>query len=110
RYDTLKRLFQQLKYNMLTYLIADVEKADEYEQLKLKDDIAKIKINNFFKDWQDDKNKSKNFEAIFDDLGSAINEEKIYAIYGPTQEYGIKTKKIVDGILRNALKQVTTNP
>src|SRR5690606_28816875 len=47
---------------------------------------------------------------IFDDLGSAINEEKIYAIYGPTQEYGIKTKKIVDGILRNALKQVTTNP
>src|SRR5690606_35191574 len=32
RYDTLKRLFQQLKYNMLTYLIADVEKADEYEQ------------------------------------------------------------------------------
>lgn len=110
RFDTLKMLFLKLKYNILTFFITETEKADEYAPLKIKDDTAKIKINNFFKEWQDDKNKSLHFETIFDQLGSGIDENKIYVVYGTNQEYGIKTKKIIQSSLENALEEVLVNP
>lgn len=110
RFETLKNLWLQLKYNMLTAPIAEAEPMDLYKTLKIKDDTAKIKITNFFKDWQDDKNKSLHFEAIFDELGASINEEKIYEWYGPAQEYGIRTKKIVQSLLSNSLNEILSNP
>ena len=110
RFDTLKNLWLQLKYNLLTAPIAEAEPIDVYKTLKIKDDTAKIKITNFFKDWQDDKNKSLNFEIIFDELGASINEEKIYQWYGSAQEYGIRTKKIVQSLLSNSLKEILINP
>lgn len=110
RFDTLKHLWLQLKYNMLTAPIAEAEPNDGYKTLKIKDDTAKIKIANFFKDWQDDKNKSLHFEAIFDELGVGINEEKIYEWYGSAQEYGIRTKKIVQSLLSNSLKEILITP
>lgn len=110
RFDTLKNLWLQLKYNLLTAPIAEAEPIDVYKTLKIKDDTAKIKITNFFKDWQDDKNKSLHFETIFDELGASINEEKIYQWYGSAQEYGIRTKKIVQSLLSNSLKEILINP
>lgn len=109
-FDSLKILFLQLKYNMITYFIANPNKGDEYFSLKLYDNTAKIKINNFFKDWQDDRNKSLNFESIFDELGAGINEVKIYDFYGAKQEYGIRTKKIVQSLLDNSLNEILTTP
>ncbi len=110
RFDSLKTLFHQLKYNMITFFIADQNKKDEYFSLKINDDTAKIKINNFFKDWQDDKNMSLVFETIFDELGDEINEKKIYDFYGSKQEYGIRTKKIIQTLLQNSLNEILTNP
>lgn len=110
RFDSLKTLFLQLKYNMITYFINDPDKRDEYFSLKINDDTAKIKINNFFKDWQDDKNKSLHFETIFDELGSGIEEKKIYDFFGSSQEYGIRTKKIVQSLLDNSLNEILNNP
>jgi uncharacterized protein (TIGR02687 family) len=100
----------QLKYNLLTAPIAEAEPIDVYKTLKIKDDTAKIKITNFFKDWQDDKNKSLHFETIFDELGANINEEKIYEWYGSAQEYGIRTKKSVQSLLSNSLNEILSNP
>lgn len=110
RFDSLKTLFLQLKYNMITYFINDPDKRDEYFSLKINDDTAKIKINNFFKDWQDDKNKSLHFETIFDELGAGIEEKKIYDYFGSSQEYGIRTKKIVQSLLNNSLNEILNNP
>jgi len=110
RFDSLKTLFLQLKYNMITYFINDPNKRDEYFSLKINDDTAKIKINNFFKDWQDDKNKSLHFETIFDELGAGIEEKKIYDYFGSSQEYGIRTKKIVQSLLNNSLNEILNNP
>lgn len=110
RFDTLKSLFLKLKYNILTSFIAESDKGDLYKALKIKDDTAKIKIANFFKDWQDDKNKSLHFETIFDELGAGINEEKIYEMYGSKQEYGIRTKKSTISLLDNSLNELLTNP
>ena len=110
RFETLKNLWLQLKYNMLTAPIAEAEAMDLYKTLKMKDDTAKIKITNFFKDWLDDKNKSLHFETIFDELGASINEEKIYEWYGSAQEYGIRTKKSVLSLLSNSLNEILSNP
>ena len=110
RFETLKNLWLQLKYNMLTAPIAEAEAMDLYKILKMKDDTAKIKITNFFKDWLDDKNKSLHFETIFDELGASINEEKIYEWYGSAQEYGIRTKKSVLSLLSNSLNEILSNP
>lgn len=110
RFDSLKTLFLQLKYNMITYFINDPNKKDEYFSLKIYDDTAKIKINNFFKDWQDDKNKSLHFETIFDELGAGIEEKKIYDFFGSEQEYGIRTKKIIQSLLDNAVNKILDNP
>lgn len=110
RYDTLKALFLQLKYNMMMYFIVNADKRDPYHTLKLSDDTSKIKINNFFKDWQDDKNKSVHLDRILDELGSGIQEEKIYELYGFEQEYGFRTKKIVQSQLHNSLNEVLTAP
>lgn len=110
RFDSLKTLFLQLKYNMITYFINDPNKKDEYFSLKIHDDTAKIKINNFFKDWQDDKNKSLHFETIFEELGSGIEEKKIYDFFGSKQEYGIRTKKIIQSLLDNAVSEILNNP
>lgn len=110
RYDTLKALFLQLKYNMMMCFIANADKRDPYHTLKLNDDTSKIKINNFFKDWQDDKNKSVHLGRILDELGAGIQEEKIYELYGFEQEYGFRTKKIVQSQLHNSLTEVLTAP
>lgn len=110
RFDSLKTLFLKLKYNMITYFINDPNKKDEYFALKINDDTAKIKINNFFKDWQDDKNKSLSFESIFDELGAEIEEKKIYDFFGAQQEYGIRTKKIVQSLLDHSLNEILNNP
>jgi uncharacterized protein (TIGR02687 family) len=110
RFDTLKNLWLQLKYNLLTAPIIDADKNDIYKSLKIKDDTAKIKIANFFKDWQDDKNKSVYFETIFNELGVDIREEKIYEIYGSKQEYGIRTKKIIQSLLSASLQEIVNNP
>lgn len=110
RYDTLKALFLQLKYNMMMCFIANADKKDPYHTLKLNDDTSKIKINNFFKDWQDDKNKSVHLGRILDELGAGIQEEKIYELYGFEQEYGFRTKKIVQSQLHNSLTEVLTAP
>jgi len=109
-FDTLKTLFLQLKYNMITAFIANADNRDVYQSLKIKDDLAKIKINNFFKDWQDDKNKSLHLDQILDELGAGIQEEKIYKLYGFDQEYGFRTKKIVQSQLNNSLNEVLIAP
>lgn len=109
-YAALQNVFQQLKYNIITSYISEPKPNDPYSQLKIKNEIAKIKIINFVKDWQDDKNKSKNFDEIFLHLGSRIDEQKIYETYGSAQEYGLKTKNTIALELYDALTKVLVEP
>lgn len=109
-FDAFRNLFLKIKYNIITLFIGEANKKDLYTHLKVNNEISKIKISNFFKDWQDDKNKSKNFEQIFSSLGSLVDEHKIYDVYGTHEEYGIKTKQSIEVELRHSLDKIIDLP
>ncbi len=47
-YQSLRRLFLQVKYNAITVFIEKTKSADSYAKLKLEEEIIKTKISNFF--------------------------------------------------------------
>lgn len=109
-FESLKTLFLKLKYNAITAFVPEVKSEDEYGKLRFGSEISKTKTLNFFKDWEDDKNKSKLVEPILENLGEEVNVQKIINIYGTDQEYGITTSKSLEMILLSAVEKLEINP
>ncbi len=109
-YTALQSLFLQIKYNAITEHIPEVNTKDTYAKLKLEDKIARAKISNFFRDWQDDKNKSKTLYTILENLGKEVNLENIISIYGVGETYGIMNSQTIEMKLLTLLENISLYP
>jgi len=109
-YQSLRRLFLQVKYNAITVFIEKTKSADSYARLKLEEEIIKTKISNFFQDWQNDKSKSKFMESVLEGLGMEVQLDKIIDVYGVEENYGIMTEQILGRRLDAVQKGIQMNP
>mgnify|MGYP000000163702 CR=1 FL=1 len=109
-YQSLRRLFLQVKYNAITVFIEKTKSADSYAKLKLEEEIIKTKISNFFQDWQNDKSKSKFMESVLEGLGMEVQLDKIIDVYGVEENYGIMTEQILGRRLDAVQKGIQMNP
>lgn len=109
-YAALQSIFLQIKYNAITDNIPEANAKDTYAKLKLDDRIARTKISNFFRDWQDDKNKSKTLDTILENLGKEVQLSNILNAYGVEETYGIMNSHTLEMKLVALLEEIHLYP
>ena len=109
-YPSLRSLFLQLKYNAIMIHIPETKSGDSYAKLKLYDYAMQTRITCFFRDWQDDKNKSKTMEEVLENLGMEVQLDKIIQVYGVEEEYGLMTDQILEKKLYAAQNNIQISP
>lgn len=109
-FTKIQSLFYELKYNILTKNIKVVSSEDPYHHLKVDNELTLSKVELFFKEWMDDRSKSKTLDHVLTHFGQPINEANLVKVYGAQTEFGIKTANIIQHEIESLTQLVKDNP
>src|SRR5690606_2907327 len=79
-FTKIQSLFYELKYNILTKNIKAVSSEDPYHHLKVDNELTLSKVELFFKEWMDDRSKSKTLDHVLSHFGQPINEANLVKV------------------------------